>query len=393
MINQSVHLRKILLLYRTLDPSVHLCGYSQFSWLAEKGKCEFQHKCIVDVQIDDLNWADMVAFVRGDALLDEKIAEICNRANKTLLYILDDDLLNVPMNLGSGPYYRQKSVKRHIKRMMDHCDILLSPSSKLLHKYGSYFEKSVQLIEPSMFCWDEKPIHKDGRIHLGFAGSFDRQGDIDAILSEALGQIKERYGDLVSIEFFGVRPRVANRLPCTVYPYQHSYEEYQNKMRELNWDIGLAPMPDTEFHSCKHFNKLVEYAGFGVCGIYSDVLPYKGAVLNRYNGLLCANDTEAWVRAISILIEDSAVRRNISNNCLLQASTEFSVPHAAENLAEQLLDFPLRDDIKDIDVNLTSIKRMGSISWYFEKYKKYGWRTPLVAVQKLIRKFFKRGVI
>lgn len=393
MINQPADLRKILLLYRAFDPSTYLCGYAQLNWLAEQGKCEFRHKYIKDVQIDDLNWAEMVAFVRGDALLDVKIAELCSRAKKVVLYILDDDLLNVPQHLGSGPYYRQKSVKRHIKCMMKYCNILVSPSLKLLKKYGDNFEESFPLIEPSVFCWDEKPVRADGRIHIGFAGSFDRESDIDVILSEALCQIKELYGDRVVIEFFGVYPQLVKQLFCTVYPYQPSYREYQKKMRKLNWDIGLAPMPNTEFHSCKYFNKLVEYAGFGICGIYSDVLPYKGVIQDQYNGLLCQNNTEDWVKALSRLIENSDLRQSISDNCLQQARTIFSVPYAAEKLAEHIFKLPLCVDAKEITANLTFIKGMGLISWYFEKYKKYGWKTPIYAVKKIIRNFSKRGVL
>lgn len=385
MITQPIKLRKILLLYRTFDPSVHLCGYAQFHWLAEQGKCEFRHECIKNVQTSDLNWAEIVAFVRGDALLDEKIAALCHQAGKMVLYILDDDLLNVPAHLGSGPYYKQKSVKRHINRMMQYSDVLVSPSSKLLSQYGGLFQYTFSIIEPSMFCWNQKPAHTDGRIHIGFAGSFDRSGDIDLILSETLVRIKERYKDRIVIEFFGVHPKLINQLSCTVYPYQDSYESYQKMMQKLNWDIGLAPMPDTEFHSCKHFNKLVEYAGFGICGVYSDVSPYRDAVKDQYNGLLCINSTDAWVNALTRLIEDSELRQSISNNCLQQARTVFSIPVAAEKFAAELVQLPADSCAKEIHTSLIVVKAVGLISWYFEKFKKYGWRTPVVAVKKIIR--------
>lgn len=387
MTAQPIYLRKILLLYRTFDPSVHLCGYAQFHWLTKQERCEFRHKRIKDVQTDDLNWAEFVAFVRGDALLDERIAALCHRAGKIVLYILDDDLFNVPAQLGSGPYYRQKSVKRHIDRMMQYSDALVSPSPKLLNKYGSSFQYTIPIIEPSLFSWDKRPSHTDGRIYIGFAGSFDRSGDIDLILSEALTRIKERYKDQIVIEFFGVHPKLIKQLSCTVYPYQESYESYQKMMQQLNWDIGLAPLPDTEFHSCKHYNKLVEYAGFGICGIYSDVPPYSGAVQDQYNGLLCANSTDAWVNALTRLIEDSELRQRISHNCLQQAHTVFSVPFAAEKLADEMAKIQTNAHAEEIQTSLIMIKAIGLISWYIEKLKKYGWKTPVVAAKKIIRMF------
>lgn len=384
---QQINRRKILLLYRTFGPSVNLCGFVQLQWMAEHGRCEFRHKRILEVKNADLNWAEIVAFVRGDALLDEKIAALCHRAGKTVLYILDDDLLNVPEYLGSGPYYGQKSVKRHIERMMHYSDALSSPSSEILKKYGNLFKHMFQLIEPSLFCWENKPVHTDGRIHIGFAGSSDRGTDIDLILSEALERIGKYYGDKVSIEFFGVHPKLAEHLPCTVYPYQDSYESYQKMMQRLNWDIGLAPMPDTKFHSCKHFNKLVEYAGYGICGIYSDVKPYKGAVRNQYNGLLCTNNTDSWVTALTQLIEDYSLRQGIARNCLQQASTVFSVPFAAVKFEEEIAKLSVAINTKKIRGNLIAIKVIGLMSWYFEKLKKYGWKTPVVAAKKIIQMF------
>ncbi len=382
---QQVNQRKILLLYRTFGPSVNLCGYAQLKWLASSGRCQFRHKRILEVKNDDLNWAEIVAFVRGDALLDEKVAALCHRAGKTVLYILDDDLLHVPEYLGSGPYYSQKSVKRHINRMMQYSDVLVSPSLKILKKYGNLFQYTFSLIEPSLFCWNNKPIHKDGKVHIGFAGSSDRGRDIDLILSGVLTQICAKYGDTVSIEFYGVRPQIAETIPCTVYPYHDSYEFYQQAMQKLNWDIGLAPLPDTDFHSCKHFNKLVEYAGFGICGIYSDVVPYRGAVQDQYNGLLCPNNPDAWVNALIQLIDNHSLRQNIAQNCLKQANTVFSVPFAARKFEEEIAKLSVNYHTKAIRANLPLIKVIGLASWYLEKFKKYGWKTPIIAVKKIFQ--------
>ena len=120
---------KVLLLYRTFGPSVNLCGYIQLKWLADHGRVEFRDKRIMDVKKRDLEWCEIAVFVRGDALLDEWMAKVCHKAGKTVVYILDDDLLNVPITMGSGPYYAQKSVKHHIRRMMEYSDYFMSPSS------------------------------------------------------------------------------------------------------------------------------------------------------------------------------------------------------------------------------------------------------------------------
>lgn len=376
--------RRVLLLYRTFGPSVNLCGYIQLDWLAKNGAVAFRHKRITDVQTEDLNWAEVVVFVRGDGLLDELLAGACHRAGKYILYILDDDLLNVPLELGSGPYYAQRSVKRHIRRMLAYSDCFASPSPVLLEKYGGLCRSAFSLIEPAAYCLPEKRANEDGRVHIGFAGSSDRGSDIDRLISGALVETAKRYGERVKIEFFGVETETARKLGCETYPYTESYEEYQRAMARLNWDIGLAPMPDTAFHACKHYNKLVEYCGFGVVGIYSDLPPYTGAVEDRVTGLLCENSQEGWAGALSELIENSALRREMAENCLERARGVFSVETAARELQKALdaLDIPETTD--QVRISLGRIKAKGLVSWYLEKFKKYGWRTPAVAVKKLV---------
>lgn len=374
---------RILLLYRTFGPSVNLCGYLQLKNLSERGIIQFRHKRILEVSKSDLNWAELVAFVRGDALLDERMAKVCHDAGKQVLYILDDDLLQVPLHLSSGPYYAQKSVKTHIRNMMTYSDFLASPSSVLLERYGKLFAKAFPIIEPTALRLQEKKPWDDGRIRIGFAGSADRGYDIDTILGKALCEIKRKYADTIEIEFFGTTTQIAADLHCRTYPYTESYEKYQMQMVQLNWDIGLAPMPDSPFHACKHYNKLVEYCGFGIAGVYSDVVPYHGAIEHGVTGLLCDNTAEAWIAALSELIENTRLRRQISSNCLQKARTDFSIVKAADQMADHLQSMIIKEASYCPISFLGWIKLQGLVSWYGEKFKKYGIRTPFVALMKI----------
>lgn len=383
--------RRVLLLYRTFGPSVNLCGFLQFQHLAETGVIEFRHKRIMQAGKPDIDWADIVTFVRGDALLDEWMAKVSHEAGKYVVYILDDDLLNVPDYLGSSPYYAQRSVQRHIRRMMEYSDCFLSPSERLIEQYGKNFACAFRLIEPTVLCVKGKRKSPDGKVHIGFAGSSDRGSDIDLILTDALKEIIRRYGERVSLEFFGVQTEIAKDLHCVSYPYTESYIEYQERMEQLNWDIGLAPMPETSFHACKHYNKLVEYCGFGIAGVYSDVEPYAGAVEDGVTGLLCENRTKAWVEALSRLIEDEQLRKSISRNCLESAQGIFSISSASWHMQEALERMEISGESRPAKGNFRWAKACGLCSWYLEKFKKYGVKTPVVAVRKLCQQFKKEA--
>ena len=107
-------------------------------------------------------------------------------------------------------------------------------------------------------------------------------------------------------------------------------------MAKCNWDIGLAPMPESEFHRCKYFNKYVEYASFGIAGIYSDCEPYIYGIRDKENGLLCKNTTEDWVEAISLLIDNKKLREKISKECLKEANEVYALDILAEDYLNKI---------------------------------------------------------
>ena len=83
--------------------------------------------------------------------------------------------------------------------------------------------------------------------------------------------------------------------------------------------------PGTEFHRCKHYNKYIEYAAWGIPGIYSAAEPYTQAVRDGENGLLCPNTEEGWYAAMARLIEDAALRRRLGETARREAETVYSI--------------------------------------------------------------------
>ena len=329
--------KSVLLVYEALIPSVRLCGYLQLSYLKAANAIDFCAKKFSDIKKNDILKTDIVVFVRNDSLQDVWLAKKCRKAGKYLIYVLDDDLLNVPDYISSAQHYGSRRIRRQMLQIMSMCDCLASPSEKLLHKYGYLFPHFFQIIEPAeVQMKGKKKSAMDGRIRIGFAGSTDRGNDLDQILGGAIATVMQKYPERVLVEMFGPETILARHLGLRSYPYLNSYEEYQQQMRKLSWDIGLAPMPHSAFHRCKYYNKLIEYASFGIAGVYSDEIPYSGSVEDGITGVLCENTQDAWVAAISHLIEDEILRKSIQENCLQMVREEYSVKKAAEEWLEQI---------------------------------------------------------
>lgn len=326
-------MKTIALIYNKLTPSVRLCGYTQLSYLARCGEIKFEAINLRRIVGSQITAADAVLFIRGDSEIEAGVSKVLKNTGKYLMYALDDDLLNVPGYVPSSAFYNRPYVKRNILRIMKNCHCLLTTSPILAKKYGTWFE-AVHLIEEPAMLNERRESDHEGPVRIGFSGSIDRKSDIGRLLLEPLKRIKRRFGTNISIEFFGAGANVAEVLRARYIPYTESYEDYAAKMINLKWDLGLAPMPATEFHFCKHYNKFIEYGSFGVIPVCSDREPYKRIVRHGENGILCMDSPDDWERKLCELIESKQQREYIRGNLVNQIARDFSI--------ESVVDTPWR---------------------------------------------------
>lgn len=376
----------ILITSTTFIPSVLLCGHCQLDYLEKQGRLNYRFCISHFTKAQDIEWADIVIFLRSDSDIDAYVSKICKKNGIHTVYVLDDDILNVPAYLSSAPYYNLPSTKNNIKTIMANCDTFLTPSPVLKEKYGGSFKYSFLIDEPSLNRISEKPENE--KVKIGFAGSIDRVQDINDILEETITKLVDKYGDEIEIEFMGAKPVFCDRLGLKHLPYQDGYDAYTAFMAKCNWDIGLAPMPDSDFHRCKYFNKYVEYASFGIVGVYSNVEPYIYGIKNNINGLLVSNTTDSWLKALTTLIEDEKYRKQLSRNCLKEANEKYSLDIISENYLEKVL-FGYEKK-KTIKVNSLSLEK--SIIFCKRVYRKIaeqGLNFPLWLKKKLDEKFDK----
>ena len=371
----------ILLVSASLIPSTLLCGHAQLELLAKQNKINYQFSPAHLLTTENLSWADIVIFLRSESELEAYASDLCKKANKYLVYVLDDDLLNAPDYLSSSSYYNRPDIKENMRKIMNNCDLFLTSSFVMLDKYGKDFKNAYQIHEPSLNVIDKKENSKK-KVKIGFAGSIDRAQDINEILRDSLKYIIENYD--VDIEFMGAKPDIVDEYKLTHIPYQDSYEKYTDTIKERNWDIGLAPMPDSEFHRCKYFNKYVEYASFGIAGIYSNVEPYTFGIKDKINGLLVNNDTKSWQKAIATLIEDDKLRKKISNNCLKEAKTIYSLETLANDYYDKLMKHYVANERQAIK-GLWKYRVKTIMNRLIYKIKEQGINFPIWAIKKVIR--------
>ena len=329
----------VLLIYRRMIPSIRLCGHSQLEAMAREGKILYRAAADARLSREDLAWAETVILGRLDSWYELRLTRMLRRAGKRLIYMMDDDLLNIPPEVTSAGYYNQKSIQRCIREIIRLSGAVMSPSPLLLEKYARDGRKAILIQEPAVAPVPYAPREAGKPVKIGFAGSADRTGELERILGEALERIRQEYGGRVSFAFFGGKPSFAEKLGAECIPYTESYDRYRETLNALGWDIGLAPMPETPFHACKHYNKFVEYAAAGMAGIYSDVPPYDR--LRDFPGcaMLCPNTAEAWTEAIRTLAEDREAREEMRRKAAECARKELSPQTCGEQMLREIRRF------------------------------------------------------
>lgn len=309
--------------------------------LQKEGLIEFNFYLAAQLTREILADADVIISIRSADSYELNIVKECKQAGKLMIYYLDDDLLNIPQYAASTEYFNSDLVKSNIASIMGNCDYLLTNNNRINDKYASYVQKGAFIVKAPALLINEVvsrsiPTQIKDTIKIGFSGGTDHKANLELFLQGPFQQLKCIYGERIQFEFMGAKPDFSEDIGYKHIPYQSDYNSYIQLMCKNDWDIAVAPLPDSDFHASKYYNKFLEYGAVGAAGVYSDVEPYRQIVQHQVNGLLVENTDEAWVESISRLIDDSLLRLNIQRNARKQLEDEFTTAQIAMDISDKL---------------------------------------------------------
>lgn len=383
-------------------PSARLGIVEPMMELQKAGRINFSFYLTSQLTKEVLAEADVIISIRSVDAYELDIVKECKRKGKMIVYYLDDDLLNIPKHVSGSEYFNSQTVKDNMISIMNHSDYLLTNNPRIRDKYAKYVLENSKVVNAPALLLDAVELELSIKqatddsarpIIIGFSGGIDHKTNLETILEEPLDYLKNRYGEKISFEFMGAKPDFIKGIPYKYIPYQSDYKDYMKQMKQINWDIAVAPLPRSDFHASKYFNKFLEYGSIGAAGVYSDVDPYRYVVKNNINGLLVENTKDAWIDAISRLIENESERQKIITEARKQLQDEFTVRHVADSIAENITvlteyvaPFCKSDDLK---LNLGNkellIRKIGSI------IKSMGFKAPLYITKKVFQRIRKRN--
>lgn len=329
----------------------------------------------------DLSWCDALYMIRPNNAVFGRIAKISRQYGIIVVFFLDDDLLHLPEGNADIPW--RKSGLAYTARRSD---IIVSSSPYICRNYSKSFAVNRRFSIDAAVPPRNIRKHDDGRnerIKIVYAAGLAHKSLFDRFIKPILTQLDEKCGEKISITFMGVHPEldVSNYNMPINYIDSLPLNEYRAKIAEENFDIGLAPLTTSEFTKCKYFNKFIEYAMFGIVGLYSDTEPYTFVIKDKENGILVKDEPSDWLRAICIAVEDGDLIKKCRENSYDLLTNRFASDKIMDQFIAAIPEIVKEHKEKSInDIQLLLCKVLYGISRFGDWLYKTGF-------------YFKRGGI
>lgn len=169
---------------------------------------------------------------------------------------------------------------------------------------------------------------------VGYAGTPSHLRDLLSVTEALRGTLTER-ADLVSLDFIGTAdvahlkklfgPLLTNP-PRSATDYRSYLQAMQTKVR---WDVAIAPLLECKFNTSKSDIKFLEYAAFGMPGVYSASHAYETVIDNEL-GILAGHVD--FGQAVLDLLESPERRRLIAQNAYDYVMQERTLATRASDL-------------------------------------------------------------
>ena len=333
-------MRKILVLHENEQPTL-IDFYNELFRLGQIYGCDVTKEFATKVTLNQIVDTDVIVTVRGESPMVYAILKFAKAIGKYTVYFLDDDLKDIPKKS-----FRYPGRKKWLLKSIRQCRVLYSPSQLIADEYREYMiEKRTAVKNTAVKPEDiTQTLAVSNTIKLVYAASEWHVTNFDSYIKPILPKLFEIYERRLEIYLVGLHPEidVGEFNSQIFYVESMPMEKYDKYMRANHFDIGLAPLVTNHFTERKYFNKYIEYTKFGICGIYSDVMPYRLVVKDGWNGYLSENTPESWLKSIRQVIDDGKALDYIIETAqehLLTEHNEKSIFHKLATDIPELINY------------------------------------------------------
>ncbi|MBN2681306.1 MAG: glycosyltransferase family 4 protein [Bacteroidales bacterium] len=266
------------------------------------------------------NKYDIVFIQREAFYLGTTIFEyLFSRSKAKLVYDFDDSIWLPNVSDANVKYDWLKNYNKTAK-IIAYADLVIA-GNEYLKNYALAKNKNVIIIPTTIDTEEYKPIAKKEKkqICIGWSGSITTIQHFKKAIP-VLSKIREKYGNQVSFKVIGDASYTNEQLDIKGIAWQKS-----NEIEELSeFDIGIMPLPDSEWAKGKCGLKGLQYMALEIPTIMSPVGVNSEIISDGENGFLADSD-EQWVDRISLLIENKELRNKIGSEGRKTVIEKYSV--------------------------------------------------------------------
>ncbi len=239
-----------------------------------------------------------------------------------IIYTIDDNLLD--LNRDPGIWHFPTEEQRAVLRLFaTRASGIIVSTDELADRLSGLNNNIVVVpnqIDERHFT--QPPARQAGdKVEIGYMGSATHLQDVLMIL-QPLREFLYDNRDTVELELVGVASAnhiqgMFGDLPVkhTLVPKAYApYPKFAGWMLEnVQWDFAIAPLARNSFSDCKSDLKILDYGILGIPGIFSDVPSYHSTIRHGENGMLAANEPQAWRDTLQTLTDDAGLRAKLSD--------------------------------------------------------------------------------
>jgi hypothetical protein len=253
---------------------------------------------------------------------DDELAAIRRLAPRKIFYVLDDI---IPMAAAASDlpadYARRLAhfAKTLLPELRALAPVVLSPSPATLDLFPELERHPITPVLPYPIGAKPAPGHPEPP-SICFLGTRSHQEILPLVATLADGLAARHPGHRITLYWGNHLPRRLVGHPAIDNRPPLAWPAFREMLRRTTFDIALAPVWESAFNSGRSFNKILDHALVGAAGLYSRRLPFLGVVEDGVNGLLVDDAPEAWLAALTSLVESGTSRQSLANGGIALAN-------------------------------------------------------------------------
>ncbi len=264
----------------------------------------------------------------------DKLLKYCRKHRAKLIYDLDDDLFDLPLEHPEHELYVK--MMEPIREIISEAHQVRTTTALLKEKL-SLLNNNVVLV-PNLLdetIWGKPELKTNNKsLNLLYMGTCSHNADFDMI-KPALRKLKSDFQDKVKIFVIGVTTERKTEdwfeFLCPSNEIALNYPAFVNWIRANNiFDIGLAPLVKNTFNRSKSYIKFLDYSALGLVTVASDIDSYQAVIRDGENGHLVRDD---WYSCLSKLLNDFDLMQKEKE----VANGEFEAQYTLKSKSEELI--------------------------------------------------------